>query len=301
VTPAAVKVRAQAKINLHLRVLAREVSGYHSIETIFHRIDLADELIVSAVESGRTLDVAGDDLGKVESNLAYRAAIAYQALAGWPAGFRIELTKKIPLGAGLGGGSADAAAVLRGLNSFAPSPLDESALLHLATGLGADVPFLTSDAVMALAWGRGERMLSLPALPHRHVVLVTPEFRVVTADAYAWLDANRSLQDASTSTTSRRDPNAIFSRESLSSWRAIAEMSVNDFLDPVVLRHPQIGELIESLSGTGPLLLSMSGSGSTVFSVYETLPEIMPIADLQNVIIGYSGTADKVVQPIRMG
>ena len=101
----AARIAAQAKLNLHLRILAREESGYHSIETIFHRIDLADDILVATTGGERSIDVTGEETGPAESNLAYRAASAYAELAGWLRGFRIEIEKKIPVGAGLGGGS----------------------------------------------------------------------------------------------------------------------------------------------------------------------------------------------------
>ncbi len=109
-TGPAARIAAQAKLNLHLRVLARETDGYHAIETVFHRIDLADEVFVEATDGARSIDVEGADTGPAESNLGLRAAAAYSARAGWPRGFHIEIKKKIPVGAGLGGGSSDAAA-----------------------------------------------------------------------------------------------------------------------------------------------------------------------------------------------
>ena len=167
----AARVAAQAKINLRLRILAREVSGYHQLETLFLRLALADDVLVRATEGPRSLDVAGDVdarlLGATERNLAWRAADAYAEAAGWPAGFSIELTKRIPVGGGLGGGSADAGAVLRALDAIAPSPVGEPALLAIAARLGADVAFLASASTYALAWGRGERMLHLPAPDER--------------------------------------------------------------------------------------------------------------------------------------
>ncbi|HEX6574173.1 MAG TPA: 4-(cytidine 5'-diphospho)-2-C-methyl-D-erythritol kinase, partial [Gemmatimonadaceae bacterium] len=191
-TRIAMRVAAQAKLNLHLRVLSREESGYHSIETIFHRIDLADDVLVEVTTRERSLDVEGIDTGPVESNLAWKAAELYAAHNRWPGGFRIELEKRIPVGAGLGGGSADAAAVLRALNAMSPQPMAAQGLLSLASKLGADVGFLTGDSVMALAWGRGERMLSLTPLPCHDVLLMTPDFSVSTADAYRWLDEDRA-------------------------------------------------------------------------------------------------------------
>ncbi|MGH7617030.1 MAG: 4-(cytidine 5'-diphospho)-2-C-methyl-D-erythritol kinase, partial [Gemmatimonadaceae bacterium] len=187
-------VSAQAKINLRLRVLARETSGYHGIETIFLRLDAGDGVRVR-ITSGRALDCAGPAMpatgvGPMEKNLAYRAAVAYQEATGWPSGFAIEIEKRIPVGAGLGGGSADAGAVLRALDHLAPNPLAVR-LAELATPLGADVPFMTIENPMALAWSRGERLLPLHPPEARHVALVVPDFAVSTADAYGWFSSYR--------------------------------------------------------------------------------------------------------------
>jgi len=140
---ASAHVAAQAKINLFLDVLERDSSGYHAIETAFLRIDLADEITVREA-AGRSLDVSGPalpigGLGPTEKNLAYRAAAAYADATGWPSGFAIELVKRVPTGAGLGGGSADAGAVLRALEALSPAPLG-ARLTDVAAALGADVP-----------------------------------------------------------------------------------------------------------------------------------------------------------------
>src|SRR5574338_1226532 len=155
---------AQAKVNLVLRVLAREASGYHQLETLFCRLELADDVVVRTNVTGRSLECAGEampraGLGPGEQNLAWRAASAYAEATGWPNAWAVEITKRIPVGGGLGGGSADAGAVLRCLNALAPAPVSEAALIALASGLGSDVPFLTIDAPLALGWGRGERLL----------------------------------------------------------------------------------------------------------------------------------------------
>src|SRR3954464_2154757 len=167
------RVAAQAKVNLRLKILAQEVDGYHSIETIFARIDLADDVVVRVGKPGKSVDCKGADLGPVEKNLAYRAAVAYEAATGWPDNFAIEITKRIPVGGGLGGGSADAGAVLRSLDALSPHPLGPR-LVTLAAELGADVSFLTLDVPTALAWSRGERLFPLPVLPPRAVIIVTP-------------------------------------------------------------------------------------------------------------------------------
>ena len=136
--------RAYAKINLLLRILAREASGYHSIETLFQRLALHDVVHVRVGSMAPSLSCAGPSmpdsgLGPVEQNLAWRAAMAYTAAAAWDTGWEIAIDKHIPVGGGLGGGSADAAAVLRALETMCPSPLGAARLLAVAGTLGADV------------------------------------------------------------------------------------------------------------------------------------------------------------------
>src|SRR5688572_7718071 len=184
---AVARVRAQAKINLFLRILAREASGYHALETLFARLELADDVTVRTTSGVRSIDCRGADLGPAESNLAYRAAVAYADATGWPGGFAIEIAKRIPVGGGLGGGSADAGAVLRALNMLAPDPVPTASLLEIAGALGADVPFMALVSPLALGWGRGDRMVALPPLPSLPVSLVTFPFGVSTGEAYGWL------------------------------------------------------------------------------------------------------------------
>jgi len=183
---------AQAKINLSLRVFEKEADGYHSIETVFLRLDMGDDVRLHVRANARSLRCGVMRDQPQEENLAYRAAALYSEETGWPGGFEIVIKKRIPVGGGLGGGSADAAAVLRILNKLAPKPLEADALLRVAARLGSDVPFLASDFVMALAWGRGEKLLEVAPLPSRDVQLFLPPFGIDTGEAYALLDASRS-------------------------------------------------------------------------------------------------------------
>jgi len=260
-----VQVAAQAKVNLRLRILAREASGYHQLETIFLRLDLADTIRVRRTSGARSLDVTGsvdgELLGPVERNLAWRAATAYFEASGMSGGFVIELEKRIPVGGGLGGGSADAGAVLRALDAMSDVALGWPAVAGLAGRLGADVPFLTSESAYALAWGRGERMLALAAPPARGVVLLVPAFAVHTADAFGWLAA-RDVQ-------SRGDPElpAPFEVGALSDWGGIAGVARNDFEPVVAERHPVIVEHVAALRFAGCQIAMLTGSGSTVFGI----------------------------------
>ena len=307
-TGTVVRVAAQAKLNLHLRVLAREDSGFHSLETIFHRIDLADELTITITGGERSIDVEGADTGHAESNLAYRAADAYARHRDWPRGFKIELKKRIPVGAGLGGGSADAAAVLRALNLVSPHPIGRHGLLMLASSLGTDVPFLASDAVMALAWGRGERMLSMAPLPRYDIILMSPPFGISTVDAYRWLDEDRARQSESnammdegrTRPTSSPEPSLIDAL-SLSTWASIARFARNDFEAPVVARHPEMAGYIERLQNSRAILAQMSGSGSTIFGVLDSPPNYSKVPEEHRSHVTTTKTSIDVVQPVRVG
>jgi 4-diphosphocytidyl-2-C-methyl-D-erythritol kinase len=297
-----VRVAAQAKVNLHLRVLAREESGFHSIETIFHRIDLADDLTVESTRGTRSIAVEGTETGPAESNLAYRAAAAFAVAAGWPDGFRIELTKRIPVGAGLGGGSADAAAVLRALNSMAPSPLPAHVLMTIAASLGSDIPFLASESVMALAWGRGERVLSLPPLPRRDLLLMTPRFAVSTADAYRWLDEDRAHHPARAAGAPPASlESLLLDPLSLSTWGSIARFGRNDFEGPVAARHPEIADYLSRLRNSRAIFALMTGSGSTLFAVLDSPPNYAKVPPEHLNSVTTTTTSIDVVQPVRVG
>jgi 4-diphosphocytidyl-2-C-methyl-D-erythritol kinase len=256
---------AHAKVNLILRVLQREPSGYHQIETIFQRLALADTVTVRRTAGTRSLDVTWEGLppvalGPVEQNLAWRAAEAYAAAAGGPAGWAIALTKRIPAGGGLGGGSADAAAVLRALQASASVPLSAGTLHALAASLGADVAFGLLETPLALGTGHGERLTPLPALPSQVVDLVLPDFGVNTAAAYRALAAARLAAGGLA-------PAATLGPASAASWAAVRAAQGNDFEATVFREHPQLGAIRHQLADPEAVVARMSGSGSTLFRV----------------------------------
>ena len=266
-SPLAGKTLAQAKINLFLKVLGKGIDGYHAIETLFLRLDVGDDVTVRVTDLGRAVDCEGLSGVPAEKNLAYRAAETYAAAAGWPRGFSIEISKRIPAGAGLGGGSADAAAVLRILNRLSSDPLDDARLLDVARAVGSDVPFLASGATMALAWGRGERMLALPPLTKKPVIVAVPEFGVSTADAYARLDRGGAVPTGA----------HIVQLDGLTSWTAVAEASQNDFEAVVGADHPEIPRLISTFKLAGAQISRMTGTGSAVFAIFDSAPLALPM------------------------
>jgi 4-diphosphocytidyl-2-C-methyl-D-erythritol kinase len=267
-TDAQVTVQAHAKLNLFLRVLAREADGFHGLETLFCLVSLADTLRAERREgSGITVDVEGADVegadvGPAERNLAVRATEMVLEATGRRFGVHLTLTKRIAVRAGLGGGSSDAAAALHAVNRLANGAVPRHELLQFAARVGSDVPFFVSGAPLALAWGHGERLLHLPPLPAAPALLVTPPVGVGTAEAYGWVDAARQ-------SAGRRGAVAL-DLDALSRWGDIGRMSGNDFESPVFERLPAVRAAFEALAGTRPLVCRMSGSGSTLFAVYRS-------------------------------
>jgi 4-diphosphocytidyl-2-C-methyl-D-erythritol kinase len=176
-------------------------------------------------------------------------------------GFAIELEKRIPIGGGLGGGSADAGAVFRALDAMADRPLGESHLMRFAAVLGSDVPFLASEHAFALAWGRGERMLALSPPSVRDVRLLLPPFAVDTAEAYGWLAADREKLN-------RTWDAFVLHPLQLEGWDSLARIAINDFEVTVVRRHPEIAHALTTQRADASVELAMlSGSGSSVFAI----------------------------------
>ena len=258
---------ARAKANLFLRVLGRESDGYHGIETLFCLVGLADELHAERREGrGVTIEVEGAEVGPPEQNLALRAATMVLEATGNRFAAHLRLTKRIPVRAGLGGGSSDAAAALQAANHLAGNAVPRHELLQFAARLGSDVPFFLTGAPLALGWGRGERLLRIPALPVASVLLLTPPVPIGTAEAYGWVDAARQ-------SAGRRRAIAL-DLDALSRWGDIGRMAGNDFESPVFGRHPAVRAAFEALVATHPLVCRMSGAGSTLFAVYRSARDL---------------------------
>jgi 4-diphosphocytidyl-2-C-methyl-D-erythritol kinase len=275
-----VAIRAQAKLNLWLRVLAKEESGYHTIETLFHRIELADEVAVTLTSGGDRTIACSEDVGPAQENLAYRAAQLYCEMTDWATGFHIGINKRIPASGGLGGGSADAAATLLALNAMSPRPQDAAELAEMGTQIGADVPFLLTEAAAALAWGHGNRILTLRALPQKHVALVVPPFGLSTAEVY-----QSGLPGHA------RSPERL-SIGDLADWTRIATMAGNDLGgSPVVRRHSQLASAVAALRAAGAIMAEMTGSGSVLFGIFDSRPDAAALAQVTGCRVVLTKTA----------
>src|SRR3984893_13589994 len=258
-----VRVPAYAKVNLRLDVLGRRADGYHELRTVFQTISLHDILVLETKrEPGIDLRIAGnsqlaDEPGR--DNLVYRALQELGREIGFQRGISAVLTKRIPVGRGLGGGSSDAAAALLGLLRLTGKRIEAARLLEIASGLGADVPFFLQGGC-ALGIGRGNEIYPLPDAPRRQVLVISPhEIAVPTKDAYQWL---------SEELTNGEDPTKLM-RFCALCWSPQGGVLSNDFEAAVFPRYPRLGAIKRELLQQGAAEASLAGSGSAVFGVYQ--------------------------------
>ena len=245
-------------MNLSLRVVGRRRDGYHLVDTVMVPVGLYDEVEITRPKSGRQIRVTCDHplVPSGRRNLAYQAASLLLGQAGIQKPVRIHIRKRIPVGAGLGGGSSDAAATLRGLNRLFRLGLSRQEMLALAASLGADAPFFVRGHP-ARARGIGDELEPLPSIPRLWIVILYPGFPVSTRWAYRKLSFKLTKAIENTSIN--------FSR---SGGRELVRLLVNDLEAAVLRRYPRIAFLKERLIQEGAAGALMSGSGSSVFGIF---------------------------------
>ncbi len=251
-----ITVKVPAKINLCLSVLGKRSDGYHEVEMLMQMVGLYDEVTVARRGQGVNVRCDNSAVPSGEANIAWKAAAAMLSLLGSNAGLAIEIRKAIPVAAGLGGGSGDAAAVLVAANRLLQTGLNRERLAQVGAELGMDVPFFLYGPT-ALARGRGEMLTELAPLPKFSVLLVNPGFETPTAWAYKNLNLRL---------TKKVDCNKI----ARLTVRNIAEGLHNDLETVTAAVHPVIGKIEEALRAQGAAGVCMSGSGPTVFGIFET-------------------------------
>jgi 4-diphosphocytidyl-2-C-methyl-D-erythritol kinase len=256
-----VLARAYAKVNLDLRVLGTRPDGYHEVRTVFQSIALHDTLLSVARPGPFAMKCRTPGVPLDESNLVWRAAAALwtaMGCTGEPRDVEVSLKKQIPVQAGLGGGSANAAAALRALGRlWGDVPL--SLMRDVAAGIGADVPYFLSGGT-ALGLGRGEEIYPLVDLPTHWIVIVQPPYGISTAEAYAWYDEDRAA-----GLRELREPQML-----PVPWPTRAAQMINDLEPPVVRRHPDLGTAKSQLREAGAVASAMSGSGSALFGLFRS-------------------------------
>lgn len=273
-----VSVDCPAKVNLFLRVLAREDSGHHQIETLFLAVGLYDRVTAEPGRPGVALRIEGPParspgssarprastpppgLGPPEDNTVHRAALAFCDAADIQPAVALTLAKRIPPGTGLGGGSSDAAATLVALNRLHGEPLARRDLLRIGGTIGSDVPFFCSGATAAWAWGRGDRLLPVRPPGPAWVAIAAPRERTSTAAAYAALSPGLALP-------ARPSVLPDLAREG---WDAVARIRRNDFEADAFRRIPALAEAAAAMTAAGAVLAGLTGSGSAVFGLFSS-------------------------------
>lgn len=251
------KLEANAKINLGLAITGRLPNGYHTLSTNFIEVDFADKLSIELIPDSITEFSSSGIHIPGETNICIEAVELLRKKTGYPFGVSIHLEKVIPIGAGLGGGSSDAAAVLKALNQLWNLNFSANELKSIAVELGADVPFFI-DGGIQYGSNIGDQLTPLDPEPYRklHILLVFPDFQVSTVWAYGEL--KKCLKSFSNKDKFKTLPVVL-------NWQFFE----NDFEQVIVSTYPEAGEILAKLRNSGALLASLSGSGSTMFGIYD--------------------------------
>ena len=256
--PTRVTVRAPAKINLDLRVRGRRPDGHHELRTLFQSLELHDTISLRSRPGPFTVRSRSHGVPEDQANLIWTAAETLWRAArfdGPPGGVAVTLRKVVPTAAGLGGGSSDAAAAIRGLVALWRLNWPVGRLRRIAASVGADVPYFFQGGT-AIGLGRGDLIRPVaPELGRCWVVLAMPRFGVTTADAYRWHDRHPGATD-------RPEPRGR-------DWSARLAACGNDLEPAVTRRHPELGVMVERLRHAGAHASAMTGSGSAVFGLFR--------------------------------
>jgi 4-diphosphocytidyl-2-C-methyl-D-erythritol kinase len=250
------RVLTPAKINLFLHIIGRRRDGYHDLASLMCCISLFDEVIMNFGVRGTSIVCSHPDVPENETNLAHRAASLFLDAMKLNDGVQIVLDKQIPVAAGLGGGSSDAAGVLLGLNHHFGEPFSRDQLMRMGLSLGADVPFFIFQKP-ALATGIGENLQAYSGLPRHHIILVNPGFKVSTAEIYRNLNLRLTK-------CKKKLTNALLKNRGFDAALHLC----NDLETVTASAHPEIHTIKEQLKNRGALGALMSGSGPSVFGIF---------------------------------
>lgn len=267
------RTQAFAKVNLFLNITGVLPNGYHTLEMVNAKVSLYDDVQCTLLGEAK-IDFQCETPGVPvdESNTAWQAAARFLAQTRAAPGVRVILRKRIPHGAGLGGGSSDAAAVLRTLNQLVPKPLSLEALMDIGLGIGADVPFFIEPGCCYTA-GVGERVMRIPSIvppPDLGVVICSPGEGVATGGAYGLWDKHGKAED--------RSPRPLMRAISTGEWNAIPELMYNAFEQVIFEEYPKVKKVYNAFKKLSPTPPRLSGSGSNLFSVHPTLEDAEIVA-----------------------
>ncbi len=258
--------KAYAKINLHLDITGIRQDGFHCVNTVMQTVSLCDTVTLSLTpERGIFISCDKANVPTGEKNIAWKAANSFLSAIGADTGVKIHIEKRIPMAAGLAGGSADAAAVLRGMNGLCGYPLDTSELCKLASSIGSDVPFCVVGG-SAFADGKGDILHSFPALPDCTLLIACGGEGVSTPEAYGMLDRRFDFFRAYKPRSLEALKEALCSGDTA----AVAKSTFNIFEEPILSVRPVARKIKENMLSLGALGAMMSGSGPSVFGFFES-------------------------------
>jgi 4-diphosphocytidyl-2-C-methyl-D-erythritol kinase len=272
-----VKRLAPAKVNFHLQILGKRADGYHEIQTIMARVGIFDELEISFGGKGLELFLEGEKTPPGEENLVLRAARLFLQSVGIKEGIRFRLHKRIPVGAGLGGGSSDAACVLEGLNELLQRHFSPRELIALGRQIGADVPFFIFKKP-AVARGIGEELKEIILPESLWIFLLIPPFSISTAWAYGAYDRLQASPQMPTEIPG-----------SFQDLASLGSIMRNDLEPSVIPNYPEIGEMKRRLLSHGAQGALMSGSGSAVFGIFSSRARAERTAREIELPVGWKG------------
>ena len=273
-------LKAPAKVNLFLKVLERRPDGYHTIETLFEKIALFDEIEIRKAPGGISVTCDRSDLPQGRDNLVYKAAEAIESEIGRPVNAEINIRKSIPAGAGLGGGSSDAAAALSGINSLFGLGLSKAKLMSLAGTLGADVPFFVSGGTWGVGRARGDMIEPLTSGMRLWHILLVPGFSLFTKYAYEWIDARPRPQAGKDGLKSALA--AVSANDPASLGRSMS----NDFEALSLEKESKLKVLKDLLITNGAKGAMITGSGPTLFGIAGRKEEVMTLKERAEEAIG---------------
>lgn len=259
-------IPAYSKINLYLKIGKKLSSGYHKIQSVMQKVELSDNIVIEPVSEDRIIVESTNPELSGEENLAYKAALLLKKKYKVKQGVRIFIEKNIPLEAGLGGGSSDAAAALININKLWGLKLKEKQLIDLASQIGADVPFFIGENA-ALVEGIGDEIKRIKKSFSINVMLINPGFRVSTKWAYSAFDRQKQK------TRTKADINALIRAIEKKDIKEIANNLYNDFEPIVTKKYKIINEIKNNLLRNDALNASVSGSGPTVFGIFNSIYE----------------------------
>ena len=269
-----VYVRANAKLNLHLEVLGKRQDGYHALRSVFQKVPLFDDLSVGLIDGNGECQVRCSSMDLPDENTLTKAYKGFCSVSGINASVRVDLDKKIPSGAGLGGGSSDAASFLRALNQMFDYPLSEEDLYRVALSVGSDVPFFLFDDC-AVVMGRGEKIYPIASRKDLSFVLVYPGVHSSTAEAYELVDVFASKKKIFFGVTEsfdiveKTDEQIVRELEKVYCKKVSEWNFFNSFTEPLGKKYPEIKDIITAFETLGADFAEMTGSGSVVFGVFE--------------------------------